>query len=241
MALDEEQVSAVPIGRGVKKVLEADVVERRRGLEARDMAAELRGLLVGAQDDRQGIPPDERPDAVVEDQFLRVQPVFLIGRDGVRYGVVALYGTGAPLRRASSITSSSRKDARSAPSNAITESSASNHSRVSAGSRSSSMGIPPSTARTRAAPEPSTVIVPPAATIRYVPKTGRRPLRRRSTHRRVQRARRHGGVRWAESGRCGRAGGQVDPACGTSCGGAVPGCACRENMTVGLLAADAGG
>jgi hypothetical protein len=34
------------------------------------------------------------------------------------------------------------------------------------------MGIPPSTARTRAAPEPSTVIVPPAATIRYVPKLG---------------------------------------------------------------------
>ena len=84
MALDEQQVSAVLIGRGVKKVLEADVVERRRGLEARDMAAELRGLLVGAQDDRQGIPPDERPDAVVEDQLLRVQPVFLVGRDGVQ-------------------------------------------------------------------------------------------------------------------------------------------------------------
>ncbi len=72
-----------------------------------------------------------------------------------RYGVVALYGTGAPLRRASSITSSSRKNARSAPSNVITESSASTHSRVSAGSRSSSMGIPSSTAHTRAAPEPA--------------------------------------------------------------------------------------
>ena len=33
-----------------------------------------------------------------------------------RYGVVALYGTGAPFRRASVTTSSSRKKARSAPS-----------------------------------------------------------------------------------------------------------------------------
>src|SRR5580698_8735129 len=59
-----------------------------------------------------------------------------------RYGVVALYGTGAPFRLASVTTSSSRKNARSAPSYASTESSASSHSRVSAGSRSSSIRIP---------------------------------------------------------------------------------------------------
>ena len=83
MALDEQQVTAVLVVRGVEKVLEADIVEGRRGLEAGDMAAELGGLLVGAQDDRQRVPPDERPDAVVESQLPRVQPVFLTGRDGV--------------------------------------------------------------------------------------------------------------------------------------------------------------
>ena len=69
--------------RGVEKVLEADIVEGRRGLEAGDMAAELGGVLVGAQDDRQRVPTDERPDAVVESQLPHVQPVFLIWRDGV--------------------------------------------------------------------------------------------------------------------------------------------------------------
>ena len=84
MALDEQQVATVLVVRGVKKVLEADIVEGRRGLEAGDMAAQLGGLLVGAQDDRQRVPPDQRPDAVVEGQLPRAQPVFLIGRDGVQ-------------------------------------------------------------------------------------------------------------------------------------------------------------
>ena len=51
-----------------------------------------------------------------------------------RYGVFAEYGTGAPLRRASLISSSSRNPARSAPSNSSTESNASRHSLVSTGS-----------------------------------------------------------------------------------------------------------
>ena len=59
-----------------------------------------------------------------------------------RYGLLAEYGTGAPLRRASSISSSSRKYARSGPSNSSTASRESSHSRVSAGSRS--LGICPS-------------------------------------------------------------------------------------------------
>src|SRR6201982_432965 len=59
-----------------------------------------------------------------------------------RYGVVALYGTGAPFLRASVTTSSSKEKARAAPSQASTESRASTHSRVSAGSRSSSISAP---------------------------------------------------------------------------------------------------
>src|SRR5215471_21524696 len=53
-----------------------------------------------------------------------------------RYGVFAEYGTGAPLRRASPISSSNRKYARSGPSKSSTASRESSHSLVSAGSRS---------------------------------------------------------------------------------------------------------
>ncbi len=45
---------------------EAGVVERRRRLEARDMAAEFGGFLVGAQHDRRRVPPDEAPDRLFE-------------------------------------------------------------------------------------------------------------------------------------------------------------------------------
>src|SRR5215217_2240906 len=57
-----------------------------------------------------------------------------------RYGVVAEYGTGAPLRRASETSASRRKPARSPPSNSNTESRASSHSRVSRVSKSSPTG-----------------------------------------------------------------------------------------------------
>src|SRR4029453_17045733 len=57
------------------------------------------------------------------------------------YGVVAEYGAGAPRRRPSVASSPSRNRARSVPSKASTESSASSHSLVSTGSTSFRMAI----------------------------------------------------------------------------------------------------
>src|SRR5271166_5945556 len=45
---------------------ETRVVERRRGLEARDMAAEFGGLLVGFDDDRRRVPTHISPDQLLD-------------------------------------------------------------------------------------------------------------------------------------------------------------------------------
>ena len=66
VALDVDQVAAVLFGRRAPEVLEADVVQRRRRLEAGDVAAELGAFLVGAQHDRQRVPADQRADAVLD-------------------------------------------------------------------------------------------------------------------------------------------------------------------------------
>lgn len=60
-----------------------------------------------------------------------------------RYGVFAEYGTGTPMRRASVNSSATRNPGRSAPSNSVTEPSASIHSRVSPVSRSSCSDMVP--------------------------------------------------------------------------------------------------
>jgi hypothetical protein len=51
---------------------EARVVERRGRLEARDVAAELGGILVGPEDDRQRVPPDGGPDPVLDRPVARM-------------------------------------------------------------------------------------------------------------------------------------------------------------------------
>ena len=66
VSLHVDQVAAMLIRRRVPEVSEADVVEQRRGLEARDVAAQLRRLLVRPQDDRHRIPADRRADLVLE-------------------------------------------------------------------------------------------------------------------------------------------------------------------------------
>ena len=63
MALHEDEVAAVGLVRRVPEVVEADVVERRGGGEARDVAAELAREAVRLHHHRQGVPPDERADA----------------------------------------------------------------------------------------------------------------------------------------------------------------------------------
>ena len=97
MALDEQQVTAVLAGRGPEEMLEAHVVEGRRGLETGDMAAELGGFRVRPQHDGQGVPPDQRPDAVVDRQLPRAQPVFLLGRDRVEVRRRGAVRDGRPL------------------------------------------------------------------------------------------------------------------------------------------------
>ena len=66
VALDEDQVAAVVGARGVPEVVEADLVERRRRLEAGDVAAQLGGLLVGPQHRRDGVPAHQRADRVLK-------------------------------------------------------------------------------------------------------------------------------------------------------------------------------
>ena len=116
------------------------------------MPAQFGRVAVGTQHHRHRVPADERPDAVFQGQLLRAQPVLLFRGDGVqvrRRRDVGDPGALAPASR----SLIQQKNARSAPSNASTESSASTHSRVSAGSRSSSMGSPSSTPG-RASSEP---------------------------------------------------------------------------------------
>ena len=60
VALYVDQVAAVLLGARVPEVVEAHLVERRRRLEAGDVAAELRALPVGLQHERRRVPADRR-------------------------------------------------------------------------------------------------------------------------------------------------------------------------------------
>ena len=121
-------------------MIEADVVERGRGREARDVAADVRVLV------RAHAPSPSRSSARPSGSFARCSE-----SPGMRtcwstgivlmYAVFAENGRNAPERRALSISRSIRKCARSGPSAASTPSSASSHSRVSCGSMSSCLSI----------------------------------------------------------------------------------------------------
>src|ERR687894_809626 len=77
------------------------------------------------------------------------------------YGVVAEYGAGAPRLRPSAASSPSRNRARSVPSKASTDSSASSHSLVSTGCDRPAPGPPGPTSTVQAAP--STLPAAPAS------------------------------------------------------------------------------
>ena len=66
VTLHVEQVAAMAVGGRMPEMLEAHVIEQRRGLEARDVAAQFGRLLVCAQDDRDRVPADRRADLVLE-------------------------------------------------------------------------------------------------------------------------------------------------------------------------------
>ena len=85
--LHEQQVAAVPLARGVPEVVEAGVVERGRRLERGDVPAQLRALLVRLEHGRDGVPPVQRADAVLDRQVTGVRRL-LVDRDGVEVGGV---------------------------------------------------------------------------------------------------------------------------------------------------------
>ena len=68
-------------------MVEAGVVERRRRLEAGDVAAEFGRFLVGAQHHRHRVPADDRADAVL-DRAVAGMRRLLLDRDGVDVGRV---------------------------------------------------------------------------------------------------------------------------------------------------------
>ena len=137
------EVSAMGVSRSMPKVHEAGIVQRRRGLEARDMPAKFRRGLVRAQHDRGGVPTDQRTDLVL-DRAVTWMRRLVIGRDGIDVrGVGGKRQSWRPCAAPPERFRLSNSSTRAMPSKASTESNASSHSRVSAGSRSWSTVSPP--------------------------------------------------------------------------------------------------
>ena len=87
VALEVDEVAAVAVVGGAPEMDEAGVVERRRRLEAGDVAAELGGFLVGAQHDRHRVPADVAADRLLELAVAGMRRL-LLGADGVDVGGV---------------------------------------------------------------------------------------------------------------------------------------------------------
>ena len=66
VALEIDEIAAVAVVGGAPEMDEAGVVERRRRLEAGDVAAELGGFLVGAHHHRHRVPADVAADGLLE-------------------------------------------------------------------------------------------------------------------------------------------------------------------------------
>ena len=66
VALDIDQVATMLFCRSVPEMAKADVVERGRRLKARDMAAQFRRMLVSAQNNRDGVPANDRTNSVLD-------------------------------------------------------------------------------------------------------------------------------------------------------------------------------
>ena len=86
VALHEHEVAAVLVGGRVPEVVEADVVERRRGREARDVAAHVR-VLVRAHDHRHRVPARVRADPML-DRLVAGDADLALGGDRVDVGGV---------------------------------------------------------------------------------------------------------------------------------------------------------
>ncbi|MNJ37773.1 hypothetical protein D3C77_326050 [compost metagenome] len=82
VALEEDQVAAVLVGRGLEEVVEADVIQGGTGGEARNVAAQVRVFQVGAHHHGQRVPTDQRANAAFHEQVAR-HACFVGDRDGV--------------------------------------------------------------------------------------------------------------------------------------------------------------
>ncbi|MNQ49354.1 hypothetical protein D3C85_632640 [compost metagenome] len=82
VALEEDQVAAVLLGRRLEEVVEADVIEGRAGGEGADVAAQVGILQVGAHHHGQSIPAHQRANAAFHEQIAR-HACFVVQRDGV--------------------------------------------------------------------------------------------------------------------------------------------------------------
>ena len=82
MALDVDGVAGEAVVLAAEEPVEADVVERRRGGEGRQVPADAVGVLVGLDDHDRGVPADVGADAALE-VLVAGEPGLLLGRDGV--------------------------------------------------------------------------------------------------------------------------------------------------------------
>ena len=71
VALDEDQIAAVRFRRRMPEMAKADIVERGGRLKARNMTAELRTFLVGAENDGKSVPPDDGSQLVLDGAVAR--------------------------------------------------------------------------------------------------------------------------------------------------------------------------
>src|SRR5208283_3126694 len=94
MSLYIDEVTAGLCGRRAPEMTEADIVKRRRGLKARDMASQRMGFLVGLDHRRQRVPSNDRADAAFDFAIAGIVRL-AIDRDSVhirRVGVVREIG-----------------------------------------------------------------------------------------------------------------------------------------------------
>src|SRR5436309_2544390 len=85
MSLDKNQIAAMSLRRSMPEMAEADIVEGSGRLETRDVTAKLRAFLVGAENDRKRIPPDDRAQFMLDGPVAR-QRWLLVRRNRVAIG-----------------------------------------------------------------------------------------------------------------------------------------------------------
>src|SRR5262245_4921695 len=82
MSLHVNEVTAVLFRWSPPEVAEADIIERGRRLETRDMAAELGRFLVGPKNDGNGVPTDDGADSVLQ-VAIPIRAFFAFRRDRI--------------------------------------------------------------------------------------------------------------------------------------------------------------